>query len=114
MLPVEPDTPMIDKSALRARPADFVGSAFREEGVAVKHTSGTTGYPVPILFDRLSALEHAVIASRRMATLYAQPADHATKPRKLVTFSVTESAGLAEEVWVDPWGGFVVQVLAGC
>lgn len=102
---------LIDKYTLRARPSYFMGSAAFEEGTAVKYTSGTTGPPVPILFDRLSALEHAVVASRRISVLQAPPADPATKQGKLVTFSVTESVGLVEEIWVDPWGGFVVQVL---
>ena len=105
------NTELIDKHMLRARPSDFIGSAVFEDGIAVKYTSGTTGPPVPILFDRLSALEHAVVASRRIAVLHAPPADPATKQGKLVTLSATEAVGLAEEIWVDPWGGFVVQVL---
>ncbi len=111
VLPPDQEAPLIDKSVLRARPIDFIGTAGNEEGVAVKYTSGTTGRPVPIIFDRLSALEQAVVASRRIAALQKQSDVPVAKPGGFVTVAVTEAAGLVEEIWIDPWGGFVVQLL---
>jgi phenylacetate-CoA ligase len=106
-----PGVALIDKSTLRARPGDFIGPAARGvEALFVKNTSGTTGRPVPILFDELSAYEHAVVASRRIAALHAPLVDPPT-PGPFVTLAATEASDLAEEIWVDPWCGFVVQVV---
>ena len=105
------DTFLTDKATLRARPERFANVDTATERLAIKYTSGTTGPPVPILYDWLTHLEQMVILPRRIIALYSAIAPRIETIGCTVTLSVTDNASVREEIWVDPWGGFVVQIV---
>jgi phenylacetate-coenzyme A ligase PaaK-like adenylate-forming protein len=52
-----------------------------------------------------------VIAPRRIAALHAPLWKEDAPPTPFVAFAVAEGAGLSDEIWLDPWGGFVAQII---
>jgi phenylacetate-coenzyme A ligase PaaK-like adenylate-forming protein len=102
------DSSMIDKNTLRADPKRFLASG---QGLAVKYTSGTTGRPVPIFYDLPTLLEQMIVVPRRISALYASLEELERPLEPMVTLSITENPAAREEIWIDPWGGFVAQIV---
>jgi phenylacetate-CoA ligase len=111
LLPPTGHAALLDKAALRDCPERYVGSGAGAGNLTVKYTSGTTGRPVPILYDAFTAIEQMVVAPRRIKALFAAPENMDMTLGPMVSLSVTESSSVKEEIWVDSWGGFVAQVI---
>lgn len=102
---------LIDKDTLRDSPRRPPIDREFDPDIRVKYTSGTTGTPVGVLYDKYTHLEQMLVVPRRIIETYHAPVDADCALEPLTTVAVTDNQDCSDEIWIDPWGGVVVQLV---
>lgn len=93
--------PLIDKSSLRSNPDDFVNPDMDRATLWRRPTSGTTGPPITIWFDPVSALEFQLYGVTRAVWLAGALTDE-VRERAVFCCTIVDNKYLPRRVWTSP------------